>query len=132
MASGSSLRQKVATTLRRVNATAYPVYLRQVTLTGGDPLLGVGQTTTVEETLVDPPPAVDLLPTDMVVTSGGLYQTGDYRMTFAATSLEESTLRNSLIRYGDHLLKIVKIDPVAFGGMVVAWEIIARTAQPGN
>jgi hypothetical protein len=132
MPSGSSLRRKVATTLARVQASAYPVYLRQVTFTGGDSLLGVGQTTTVTDTLVDPMPAVDLLPTSLVVTSGGLYQAGDYRITFAATVIEEATLRNSLIRYGDHILRIVRIDPVAFGGMVVAWEVIARTAQPGS
>lgn len=128
MASGSSLRTKVGTVLRRLNATAYPVYFRDVTTTGGDPLLGTGGTTTVTDTLADPQPAVDLVPADLVASGGEFYQPGDYRMIFAG-SIDRTVLHSRLLRYGEEILRPVRIDPVAFGGVIVAWEVTARLAQ---
>lgn len=128
MASGSSLRRTVGTVLKRLNATAYPVYFREVTTTGGDPLLGTGGTTTVTDTLIDPQPAVDLVPVDLVAAGGAFYQPGDYRMVFAG-SVDSDLLHSRLLRYGEDILTPVRIDPVAFGGVIVAYEVTARLAQ---
>ena len=128
MASGSSLRRTVGNVLKRLNATAYPVYFRDVATTGGDPLLGTGGVTTITDTLVDPQPAVDLVPVDLVAAGGEFYQPGDYRMIFAGT-IDSTTLHSCLLRYGEEVLRPVRIDPVAFGGVIVAWEVTARLAQ---
>jgi hypothetical protein len=38
-------------------------------------------------------------------------------------------LRNSLILYGDEVMRIVEMTPSPFKGVTVAWRVIARTMK---
>lgn len=131
MPTGSGLQQRVTAILTRLQTIRYPVVLRLTTRTGGDPDLGLGGTTVVEDTVVNPPPSVEMVPTDLVVTSGGLYQPGDYKFTFSG-SVPEDLLRKAAIVYGEETMRITQMEPMVFGGTVVAWEVFARTVAPGE
>lgn len=125
---GLQLQAKVAKALAKVNATARQVSLRVATTSGGNAVLGIGQTVTNVDTLLVPQPAVEHVSSDDVAGSGGLLQFGDYRMTIAGT-VTEATLAQSQILYGSDVLKIIDTKPAAFGGVVAAWEIVARTVK---
>jgi hypothetical protein len=125
MPTGSSIRAKIARTLEKLNATGRPVYWRVVTTTGGNPILGIHGTTTTVDTLISPQPAVDKVPTEQVVSSGGRLQIGDYRLTFDGT-VSETYFATRLLVYGSSVLKIVSVDPFAIYGTIVAYEVIAR------
>jgi hypothetical protein len=125
MASGPGLKAKANGLLKRFNATDRVVKLRQITKSGGNSRLGIGETTTVTDTALDPPPAVSLVEHHMVRVSGSLFQQGDYQFIISG-DYTESRLRNSLIVYGDDLMKIIHIEPYAMTGVVVVWRVIAR------
>lgn len=130
MANGKSLQTRIGSLLGRLGATSRPVSLRTVAKTGGNALLGIGGTTTTTDTLCDPQPTLELLDATIVGNSGGLYQLGDYSLMFSG-SVSEATIRTSLIVYGDEVLKIIKMDPVAMNGVVVVWQVTARSIKPG-
>ena len=131
MATGASVQRRVGALLKRLNATARQVSLRRVTSSGGNALLGIGGTSTVTDTVCDPQPDVSLLTADVIANSGGLYQVGDYSITFSGDTLE-SDLRNSLVVYGDDVLKIVKIDSSVLNGIVCVWRVTARSIRAGT
>jgi hypothetical protein len=130
MSAGSNLQKKVSALLKRLDASARVVSLRQVTTTGGNTLLGIGGRVTTTDTVCDPQPVVTLLDADIVAHSGGIYQVGDYELMFAG-DIPEATLKSRLIVYGDEVLKIVKMDPVAMNGIVAVWKVTARTVKSG-
>lgn len=111
-----------------MNATSRPVQFRQVIKTGGDPLLGIGETITNVDTPVSPQPAVSLVSEDEVAASGGLTQLGDYIMIFSGGE-PESTFQSRLILYGDDVLKVERYEPFALDGKVVGWRVLARAIQ---
>jgi hypothetical protein len=124
MASGSQIQAKIAKVLTRLNATGRVVSWRTVTVTGSHPVLGGGTRTNTDE-VCDPQPAVDILPTDAIATSSGLLQLGDFKLTFSG-DVPEAYFATKMLMYGDQVLHIVKRDPVAIYGTIVAWEVIAR------
>lgn len=128
MASGVGLATKVNALLRRFNATSRVVKLRKVTQTGGNPRLGIGGAVIAEDMVLDPQPTVSLVQPQTVGVSGGLYQLGDYQLT-VSSNVTEDDLKTSFILYGDDQLKIVHFDPVTFGGVVVAWNVMARSVR---
>lgn len=130
MATGKALQNRVGALLKRLNATSRVVKLRNVTTSGGNTVLGIGGTVTTTDTVADPQPAVELLDADVISNSNGLYQVGDYRFFFSG-AIPEATLRNRLIVYGDEILKVIRFDPVSLGGVVVVWEVTARTIKAG-
>jgi hypothetical protein len=129
MPSGSSIQSKISKTLERLNATSRLVYLRSVSSSGGNSLLGLGQSVSSSDTLAEPQPAVDLMTTHEIAVSGNFFQMGDYKMIFAGT-IEESTWQTNLIVYGEEVLKIVRYDPQTIYGTVAAWEVVARAVKP--
>lgn len=128
MASGPAVQAKVAAVLTKLNPTSRVVKFRELVATGGNQLLGLGVDNNVVDTLVDPPPSVEVLAASEVSISGGLYQLGDYRFTFAGT-VAESVIKNSLILYGEELVQTVHIVPYALGGIVVAWSVVGRSVK---
>lgn len=131
MASGASLQTKIKNLLAKLDASGRVVSFRQVSTSGGSSLLGVGQTTLNIDTVCSPQPAVQLLRADEVAVSGGVYQMGDYRLTFDGT-VPETTFRTSLIVYGDEVLKPVTWTPSAIYGVAIAWQVIARSIKTGS
>jgi hypothetical protein len=131
MPSGLALRNKVAQVMKRLHATSRVVKLRVASASGGNDLLGLGQSQTVQDTVVDPQPTVNLLTADDIATSGGVYILGDYQFLFTG-SIAESTLRKSHILYGDEVLRIVELEAIAMGGVVVAWRVVARSLKSGS
>lgn len=125
---GLQLQAKVAKALAKVNATSRQVSLRTVTTTGGNAVLGVGQTVTNLDTVMDPQPAVEQIKVDDVASSGGLLQFGDYRITLSGT-YDEATLRNCELLYGTDVLKIIDLNPAVYGGVVAAWQVVARAVK---
>lgn len=130
MAAGTSLQTKIAAVLKKLNPKVRPVALRRRTLTGGDGLLGVGQVEAVTDTIVDGA-SVDLLEGDTIATSGGKFLAGDYRFILPG-SIAESALRNCQLLYGSDVFNVVTYDPVSLYGTVIIWQIVARTAKPGD
>lgn len=128
MASGAAIRSKIARALGRLNVTSRTVMLRSVMSSGGNPVLGLGQSVSSTDVVVDPQPAVELIAAEEVAAAKSLLQLGDYRLTFAGT-LTENTLKNSEILYGTDVLKVIRYDPIAIDGTVVAWSVIARVAK---
>jgi hypothetical protein len=128
MATGDSVKGKVAGVLKRLEATAREVKFRTMTVVGGDPVLGIGGTVTFVDTRVEPQPAVDLVKTEEIATSGGLYVMGDYHIIFAGSVLE-TTLKTSTILYGAETLKIIRYEPNVLQKVVVAWDVIARAVS---
>ena len=131
MASGKALQSRIGKLIKRLNVTHRTVKLRDVSTSGGNSLLGLGGTVSTTDTVVDPQPTVSLADAQTIANSGGLYQLGDYEMLFAGT-IPEATLKNRLVVYGDEVLRIVNIDPVVFGGVVVVWKVMTRTAKAGT
>jgi hypothetical protein len=129
MASGASIQAKITAVLQKLNATHRLVYFRTVNTSGGNSLLGLGESVANSDTEASPQPAVQTLSTDEIATSGGLLMQGDYRMIFSGAELEE-TLKTSLIVYGEEVLRIVKYTPAAIFGTVAAWDVIARSIKP--
>lgn len=131
MASGSALRAKVEKALAKAGGTHRTVQFRRVKRVGGNPTLGVGGTVTTEIVPVVPQPAVEELDGDAINTSGGLYKFGDQRFTFSG-NLSESLLKTHQILYGDEVLQIVRYKPEGVvGGVVIAWQVVARTVKAG-
>ncbi len=128
MASATQIRSKVKSILARFQATSRVVKFRQVTVTGGNTLLGIGGTRTVTDTLCDPQPVIEVISGEEIAGSGGLLQPGDFRILFDGT-VPEATLRNRQLLYGDEVLDIVRPIPVPLGGIAVAWQVIARTVK---
>lgn len=128
MASATQIRDKVKAILTRFQATSRIVKFRQVTVTGGNTLLGIGGTRTVTDTLCTPQPVVEAISSEEIAGSGGLLLPGDYRMLFDGT-VPETTLRNRQILYGDEVLDIAHVIPVPLGGISVAWQVICRTVK---
>ena len=128
MASGAALLSKVSSILKRTNVTSREVSFRTVQTSGGNALLGLGQSVTSLDLPVDPPPVVMLLKPEEVAAGGSLLQLGDYSMLFAG-SVSEETLKTSEIVYGSDVLKIISYEPIVFDGIVVAWNVIARTSK---
>jgi hypothetical protein len=131
MPSGAAIQSRIAAVLRKMNATSRIVSLRQVTETGGDPQIGLPGQVTFTDTVADPQPAVSLVSAEEVGASGGFYQLGDYKLIFSGTT-PETSLRTSLLLYGDEVLKVTRINPMAVSGLVVAWEVMARSVKPGS
>lgn len=129
MPDGLSIQSKISKVLTRLSPTSRVVYLRSVTASGGNSLLGLGQSVTSSDTAADPQPAVELINASEIAVSGNFYQMGDYKFIFAG-SIEESTWQTSLIIYGTEVLKIVKYDPQVIYGTVAAWEVVARAVKP--
>jgi hypothetical protein len=70
-----------------------------------------------------------LVKSEELAGTSGLIQPGDWEFVFAGTTAE-STLRTHQILFGDtEVLNIVQVEPYALNGIVVAWRVIARTAQ---
>lgn len=130
MASGQALQGRIGKLLKRLNVTHRTVKLRDVSTSGGNSLLGIGGTVSTTDTVVDPQPVVSLAEAQVIANSGGLYQLGDYEILFSGT-IAETTLRNRLVVYGDEVLRIIHIEPVVFGGVVVVWRVMTRTAKAG-
>lgn len=125
---GLVVRNAVSKVLAQVNATSRPVKFRVVARTGGNSILGVGQTITNIDTLVAPPPVVDYIKEEEVAGGAGLIQLGDYRILFAG-SVPETTLQVSFILYGTDVLKILSYQPAVLGGVVAVWQVLARTVK---
>jgi hypothetical protein len=129
MATGTQLRAKIAAKLALLQPTPRVVKFRQETRTGGSSLLGIGGTVTTVDTLAVPQPAAQLVKSEELAGTSGLIQPGDWEFVFAGTTAE-STLRTHQILFGDtEVLNIVQVEPYALNGIVVAWRVIARTAQ---
>jgi hypothetical protein len=125
---GAALQAKIAKALAKLGATHKTVYLRTVSVTGGNSVLGIGQTKSNSDTELDPQPAVTMVDSWEIANSGGLLQLGDYKFTMAGT-VEEATLRGSLVVYGEDVLKVISYKPSVINGTVVAWEVLARTVK---
>jgi hypothetical protein len=125
---GTALQAKIAKTLKKLGATHKTVYLRTVSVSGGNTVLGLGQTKSNSDTELDPQPAVTLVDAWDIANSGGLLLLGDYKLTLAGT-VEEATLRGSLIVYGEDVLKMISYKPSVLDGTVVAWEVVARAVK---
>lgn len=128
---GTAVQNKISRALGRVKASAQSVYLRTVSASGGNNLLGIGVTRSKSDTLVDPTPAVRQVSSGEIATSGGLYQPGDYRFVFAG-SIPRETLRNCQIVYGTQVLQVMRIDESVLDGVVVAWTVMARSVEAGE
>lgn len=129
MATGTSLQNKATRLLKRFQATSREVSLRTITHTGGDQVLGLGQMVATTTTVLDPQPVIEVYSVDQIAHSDGLLQMGDYRVIMSG-AVTEDTIKNSLIVYGDEVLKIVKYVPAAFDQTVVVWDITARAIKP--
>lgn len=126
MPTGLQVRTKISNALAKLEATSKTVSFRNVVHSSGDALLGLGQTETVTDTVISPPPAVELLSAEDVARLGGdRFQLGDYLLTLDG-SIAESTLQSRMILYGTEVLKIVHYEPSALDGIVVAWQVYAR------
>lgn len=128
MPSGDVLRAKVAAILKRTQVTSRVVKFRSVSASGGNALLGLGQTLNTTDVVCDPQPVVELLKPEDVASAAGILQLGDYSVLFDG-GVPESTLKTHEILYGTDVLKIISYDPVVFAGVVVAWKVLARTAK---
>lgn len=132
MPNGLSIQAKVANVLRRLKPAAKTWYFREVTISGGNPRLGIHTSTSVTDTVMDPPPAEEVIADEVVATSSGLYMAGDYKLTIAG-SIDESLLRNRLLVRGTDVLRIVRYRPAGtIDGVVIVWEVIARTAKANS
>jgi hypothetical protein len=131
VASGTALRNKINGVLTKLHASVYPVYLRVVTTSGGNPRLGLGGTTSTVDTLVTPPPVMTLIKSEDIATSAGLLQMGDYECILPA-AIEETALRESFLVYGVNQYRIVSYDPMGLGNVIVAWKVHVRPHEPGE
>jgi hypothetical protein len=125
---GISLQNKISKVIGTVHATIRPVKFRIVTKTGGNPLLGTGQTLVNVDTLVEPQPVVEYVKEEEVAGGMGLIQLGDYRFTFDG-KVTETTLKTAQILYGTDVLKILSFQPAAFDSVTAAWQVLARTVK---
>jgi hypothetical protein len=125
---GKAVQTQISHVLDQVQASLRPVFFRVVARTGGNPILGTGQTITNLDTLVVPTPAVEYVKEDEVAGGMGLIQLGDYKIIFAGT-VAESTLKLSFILYGTDVLKILSYQPATLGGVAAAWQVLARTVS---
>lgn len=128
MASGSTLKSKVAQILAKTHVTSREVRLRSVERSGGDAVLGIGQYHTLSDEPVSPQPVVERIRSLEFANANSLAQVGDYRIFFDA-SISETSLQDKEIVYGSDVLKIVSFDPVVFDATIVGWQVIARTAK---
>lgn len=128
MSRGTAIRAKIANALGRVQATPFEVKLRSVVRTGGNALLGIGETATATDVVVSPQPSVRQMTSEEIASSGGLLQAGDYRFVFSG-DLERSTLATHQIVYGDKLLSITRVRESVLFGTVVAWIVTARSTE---
>lgn len=129
MASGAQIRSKISSKLASLQATPRVVKFRQQTRVGGNTRLGIGGTLNTVDTLADPQPAAQMVNAEELAGTSSLLQPGDWEFIFAGTTTED-TLRTQQILFGDtEVLNIVQVEPYTLNGLVVAWRVIARTAQ---
>lgn len=129
------MRAKAEGLLRKFQATSQVVKLRRNLQTGGSALLDIGGVNTEEDTVVEPQPVVTVVTNlfghhaTMLGAAGVLAQMGDYLIIFSG-GIDEDIIKSSVIVYGDEILKMIAIEPVAMSGIVVIWKIVARAVKP--
>ena len=128
MPTGAQVQLKIKSVLDRLQATPRTVQFRSVVQTGGNTLLGIGGTSTVTVTDIDPQPAAQLIQAEEINSSGGILLPGDWRFIFAGDTAE-SDLRTKQLLFGTEILNIVHVEPYALGGVIVGWGVVARTAK---
>jgi hypothetical protein len=128
MSTGAGIQSKIASVLSKVQGTSRVVKFRDSRPTGGNALLGVGQTVTNHDVDITPQPTVELMTPEDIAASGALLQLGDYRFIFDG-AITEATLKNSNVVYGTDVLKVVSYNPQVIFGTIVAWTVIARTVK---
>lgn len=128
MPTGASLLKKVSAVLAKTHVTSRVVKFRTVLSRDGNALLGIGVTRANLDEDIVPQPVVEFISPEEVAFGGSLLQVGDYRMLFDGNVLE-SSLETCDILYGNDLLKIVSHNPIVYGGVVVGWQVLARTVK---
>jgi hypothetical protein len=129
--SAAAIQAKVTAILAKVQATSKVIRLRTIESAGGNARLGLGQSQVATDVDVVPQPVIERIAAEEISTSGGLYQPGDYRLTFDS-SVTERDLRDGFITYGDEVLQAKEVTPVVLYGAVVAWTVVARTVTSGE
>lgn len=128
MATGAQIQAKIKAVLSKLKATPRTVQFRSISQSGGNTRLGIGGTSTVTLAPISPQPAAELVKAEEITGSGGLLQPGDWRFIFSGDT-SETDLRTKQLLFGTEVLNIVQVTPYAIGGMIVGWEVIARTVQ---
>jgi hypothetical protein len=124
--------------LNTFNVTDRVLYKRVFTRTGGDALIGRPGTVTHVDTLISPPPAVEIISDaylSLAVGSTSLLQIGDYALTFSANSITRAELQNKNLALvftpgaTEEELMIVTFEPLMANGKDVAFEVVARSKK---
>lgn len=106
-----------------------PVFLRSVSATGNDPLLGIRGTEMVVDIEVTPRPAVADVSMREVALSNGRLVEGDLRLFAAASPI---LTEGMIMVCGGIEYRAVSVDPTRIGGRVVAQTVTLRKRVRGD
>jgi hypothetical protein len=119
--------------MRKLGGAARPVVLRQITETGGDPLLGIRGTETVVEATVTPSPFVTNVSYREVSLSQGRLQDGDFSILFPPTGYTKEQIEAGTIVVDGVECHPYKVEEWAIENRVVWIKVTAsRKHQVGH
>lgn len=140
MALADRLIKKVDKILSKFNLTdgRGDVYKRVITRTGGDSLIGKPSTVVKTDTLLSPPPAVQVIDLSIVnvkrgynpnvIVGGVVVAAGDYIVRLSPTAVTEEELTNPdfCLVFGTEERSVVSFDRTVVNGKTVLFNVDAR------
>lgn len=146
MSRATAIINKMNATLTKVAPQAKLVYLRTITRSAGDALIGRGQALTVVDTLLDPQPYYSSLGRERVPggiahfeqvenASGSASVADDYRILMSVTCVPLATFSspdNVLVfrdATGDEVLRFLDAEPYVLNGIEIGYTAYFRSVK---
>jgi hypothetical protein len=131
----ASLRAKFDAALNKVGPPLRTAYMRTITVTGGDALIG-RQTSTTTDVLLNPQPLYTEQKVAGVLSNGMQVEAGDYHFLISGNSMTLPQLMNKSTRLvlkdptntqADQAFVITMYKVPSFGGQALGFSVIARS-----
>lgn len=125
MGYADALRRALCRVHTWVNASEHRVYLRTVTETGGDVLLGLRGTQTVTDVEVLPKPFVTNVSFDEIQVSGGKLHAGDWAILFPPTGFTKAQVEASQVIVDGEVCDPHRVEEFCIEGIIVWMKVTA-------
>lgn len=121
-----NIKAKITEAMRLVSCSTEPVFLREISVTGGDVLLGIKGSETIVDTEVEPRPCVTNISERQIAFSNGRLLFGDQKILFppGITRAEIESAEEILI--GTRPYRLVMLTVIPVGGVAIQSETIVR------
>ncbi len=133
MPNPGAITAKVDAVLRRLTITDRDVYIRRSQHLGGDPLTGRGVSTSFDDVLMDPQPAVVVAARNypLVIAGEALSPDAEYLLTVSATAMTKDDVADPALTIvfrdsngKDETLFIIGYQPAFIGGVDIMFSLI--------